>query len=110
MTDEERKQQAAAAEEYVKQRVATQLQAAERAAKQEAEERANAQLRAASSARKKELCALQAVCLRYASSRQACATAGNYNLCMSIKVGADGGKIDPCTDNGNVLYPPDDMP
>jgi hypothetical protein len=54
-------------------------------------------------------CRLRSVCSKFAEVRQACATAGNYKLCVEIKMGADAMPSYPCMSDGTVdptvLYP-----
>jgi hypothetical protein len=57
------------------------------------------------------LCRLRRICPDYADARQACATAGNLDRCLSIKLGdANFGLIGACTHDGHVLVPADKMP
>jgi len=61
-------------------------------------------------ARVKELCRARDLCTRYANYRQECATAGNFDLCLNVKMGDDAAKIGACTNNGNLLTEPPNMP
>ena len=71
----------------------------------------NAQLRAAAAERSRSLCKLQAVCARYGAARQQCATAGNFENCINVKIGDDDfDEIGSCTNDGSIRYPPDDVP
>jgi hypothetical protein len=55
--------------------------------------------------RTKELCAIKAVCEKYGEVRQQCATAGNYQNCLQIKMGTgDYDKVEACTEDGKPLY------
>jgi hypothetical protein len=61
---------------------------------------------------RKGYCSLRSICSKYAQVRQACATAGNYNNCVSIKMDADQWRVGSCSNDGDVvvLGPKDDMP
>ena len=50
------------------------------------------------------LCDLKPICLDYAKARQNCATAGNYKMCMEIKLGNDRywQTKENCTDTGEL--------
>lgn len=55
--------------------------------------------------RTKELCTIKAVCEKYGEVRQQCATAGNYQNCLQIKMGTeDYDKVEACTEDGKPLY------
>jgi hypothetical protein len=58
------------------------------------------------------LCKAKNLCPDYAKVRQECAIAGNYKMCMEIKLGQENylesGKI--CTPDGQVNYPSDKVP
>lgn len=57
------------------------------------------------------LCHQEAVCERYGPARQECATAGNYNNCITIKLGSlDASTVDACTEDGKLAFRPSDMP
>jgi hypothetical protein len=45
------------------------------------------------------LCKAQAICRRYAMVRQECATAGDFNLCIRVKMAGD---VASCEDNGDL--------
>jgi hypothetical protein len=60
--------------------------------------------------RKRNLCNLQAVCTKYGDTRQSCATAGNYNTCLNVKMSNDIGVVSLCTNDGRIANPPNDMP
>jgi hypothetical protein len=49
------------------------------------------------------LCHLKSVCAKYGEVRQACATAGDYKLCVNIKMGSDAGDIIACDNEGTVI-------
>ena len=59
--------------------------------------------------RKTELCRAASICSSYAKARQECAVAGNYDQCMSIRFSGPS-PIYECTNDGKLMYPPDDMP
>jgi hypothetical protein len=69
------------------------------------EEAANAQ-------RQKLVCHIKDVCEMYASARQECAIAGNFELCVRVKVGdANSALIANCSNDGKLLaYRPEDVP
>ena len=78
-----------------------QLSAAQTVARDEA-------IRAAKDAK---LCHIKDVCGKYKQARQDCATAGNFRLCIEIKLGRQSfSPIEQCTDDGNMIYYPPDMP
>jgi len=58
----------------------------------------------------KELCRTKDLCTRYAMSRQECATAGNFDLCLNVKMGDDVANISGCTNQGKLKSEPPDMP
>jgi hypothetical protein len=60
--------------------------------------------------RQKMLCRLRSLCSKFGDARQACATAGNYKMCINIKMGADAVDSYECTDDGAVSGQPNDMP
>ena len=62
--------------------------------------------------RTKVLCKLGSICSRYGAVRQECATAGNFNNCVRVKMGdADSSQIDNCTQDGKLAYvSPDGTP
>ncbi|WP_448955734.1 hypothetical protein [Labrys neptuniae] len=53
----------------------------------------------------KNICPAEFACSTYAKTRQDCATAGDFNNCVRIKMGADYGLTSWCTDDGNVTVP-----
>jgi len=56
------------------------------------------------------MCWQQKVCKEYAHVRQECATAGNFDTCVGVKMGdEDGNTVDQCTHDGKLAYPPPDM-
>jgi hypothetical protein len=69
--------------------------------------------RAAANELKHSRCRLQSMCEKYGEVRQRCATAGNFDNCIKVKMGsANIGKYD-CTDDGKVAWigsTPADMP
>jgi hypothetical protein len=44
------------------------------------------------------------------TTRLADAAAGNYDSCISIKMGSDIGLISQCSSDGNLRFPPKDTP
>jgi hypothetical protein len=66
--------------------------------------------RAAAISRLRDLCTIRSICSKYASARQECATAGNFDQCMKIKMGDDAWKVGSCTSDGNYRNAPPDMP
>jgi hypothetical protein len=60
--------------------------------------------------RQKTLCRLLSLCSKFGDARQACATAGNYKMCIDIKMGADAMDRYPCKNDGAVFDQPNDMP
>jgi hypothetical protein len=77
-------------------------------AHQEAEER-KAPTVALQSQRYKNLCHTAAVCTKYATTRQECATAGSFRTCIDVKMGDDAAIIGACTNEGGLLSQPVDM-
>jgi hypothetical protein len=65
----------------------------------------------AQSQRNKSLCHMAAVCAKYATTRQECATAGNFDTCINVKMGDDTANISACTNDGELYEgEPTDMP
>ncbi len=56
------------------------------------------------------LCRAWQTCQDYSSARQECAVAGDFNNCLRIKLGEDIARVSDCASDGNLLYPPSDMP
>jgi hypothetical protein len=52
---------------------------------------------------KNTLCHAQMLCGKYSSVRQECALAGDFNNCVSIKMGNDGMWEYPCTYDGRLI-------
>lgn len=51
------------------------------------------------------------MCAKYGSARQECATAGNFDHCIAVKMGDIGvNDIDWCSNDGSLAEPPNDMP
>jgi hypothetical protein len=68
-----------------------------------------AELEVATKARKEQeaitalRCKAKSICKKYGTVRQECATAGNYNNCLRIKMGSEAyGYIGMCTEEGGV--------
>ena len=60
---------------------------------------------------KKYLCRLKTVCKTYATVRQDCATAGNFNNCINVKMGDDDAAMTgSCSNDGKPLYPQAKVP
>jgi hypothetical protein len=61
--------------------------------------------------RDKNLCRVQSVCAKYSAVRQECATAGNFENCIRVKMG-DGAfmEIGRCANDGTVYFAPANMP
>jgi hypothetical protein len=59
---------------------------------------------------KRQFCRLRSACPLFAKVRQECATAGNYKLCVNIKMGDDASLIEFCTNEGHVAYKPNNFP
>jgi hypothetical protein len=49
------------------------------------------------------LCHLKSVCAKFGAVREACATAGDYKLCVNIKMGSDAEDMIACGNDGTVL-------
>jgi hypothetical protein len=65
---------------------------------------------AAQTARTKSLCKAKAECSEYAAARQACATAGNFDTCMGIKMENYSSAQYDCTNDGKLISSPADLP
>jgi hypothetical protein len=64
-----------------------------------------------SSERNVRLCHYKARCAEYATARQACATAGNFDTCMGIKLNGGYSLLkNMCSGDGNFAIPINDMP
>jgi hypothetical protein len=77
------------------------------------EDAQHAQIKAAQQAtldRQKTLCRLLSLCSKFGEARQACATAGNYKMCIDIKMGANAMDRYPCMNDGAVFGQLNDMP
>ena len=59
---------------------------------------------------KKTLCRMPEVCTNYGATRLECATAGNFNNCIHVKMGRDAWAIDECSDEGELAVPSRDTP
>jgi len=68
-----------------------------------------AQTQAAAAERRRQYCRDASICEKYSTSRQECASAGNFDTCMSVKMGDDLGVAGQCTNDGALQYPPTDM-
>ena len=81
---------------------AAEMQAAnqQRAAEMQA---ANQQRAAAAAQRNRQLCMYEVICEKYGKVRQECATAGNFNTCIEVKMGNQSGLLYHCTNDGGVL-------
>jgi hypothetical protein len=55
-------------------------------------------------------CHKQLICNRYRSARQECAVAGNFENCLHVKIGADFSATGSCSEDGELLDTPIDMP
>lgn len=53
------------------------------------ETRFDAEVRVRNAEVRRRLCHLKSMCFEYASARQACATAGNFDNCIMVKMGDD---------------------
>jgi len=84
------------------------IQESERAAHSQREA---AQQHRAQQARVGQLCHLYYVCGGLPKARRDCATSGNFDNCVNIKMeGEDNLWMTECTADGNVVSPPNDMP
>jgi hypothetical protein len=89
------------------------LDAAREAHQEEANRQAAESSRrtAAKTARAIELCRIKQVCANYAKIRQECAIAGNFWLCVDVRMGKQGfSPAAACTDDGQIVAPPTNMP
>ena len=64
---------------------------------------ANQQRAAAAAQRNRQLCMYEVICEKYGKVRQECATAGNFNTCIEVKMGNQSGLLYYCTNDGGVL-------
>jgi hypothetical protein len=55
----------------------------------------------------RDVCRHIATCAAYGRARQACATAGSFDTCMSVKLGT---VPLTCTDEGKLHWPPAELP
>jgi Skp family chaperone for outer membrane proteins len=60
----------------------------------------------AQSAETKRRCGKKAECAAFAAARQACATAGNFETCMRIKVADLPDALNACLNDGNYAWVP----
>jgi hypothetical protein len=61
--------------------------------------------------RTRSLCRYQAACKKYAEARQECAPAGNFTLCVNVKVEDKGTELaSVCNNDGTLKSAPTDMP
>jgi hypothetical protein len=68
-------------------------------------------LRAEETQRKRSVCHDEWVCTQYGSARQECATAGNFDNCISVKMGdQDAALTGMCTNDGELQDPPTHLP
>lgn len=86
-------------------RVRQKQEAAMQESQRQARERWDAQR-----TRTKALCKAKANCSLYAEARQTCATAGNYETCMSVKFDSYSTARLDCTNDGGLAYAPADLP
>jgi hypothetical protein len=71
-------------------------------ARQQAQDQAT-QTQTALTAKKKYLCSIKLACLKYGAVRQECATAGNFETCVEVKMGEPALRFtDECTADGGV--------
>jgi hypothetical protein len=81
------------------------------AAKQQTEQAEQDAAQEATDERNAPLCKQQSICQKYGVTRQECATAGNFDLCVSVKMGDDDfNEISSCNNDGSVSDPPDNSP
>jgi hypothetical protein len=59
---------------------------------------------------RRALCELRAVCEKYGATRLECATAGNFNTCLTVKMGKNYSNVWACDDEGKLISPPKKMP
>jgi hypothetical protein len=83
----------------------TRLQAENVAARaQRAQEAQDDSVRAAQHERNKIFCKLRDVCEQFGNDRQECATAGNFENCLRVKMGDDNYDLrGSCTDDGKIV-------
>jgi hypothetical protein len=60
--------------------------------------------------RNRQLCRIKNACSAFADARQECATAGDFNHCLEIKLGTEFQFISLCSTEGEFVNAPDDMP
>jgi len=103
--------------EETKARLERQAQAQAQAAQSQAEasqRRAQtAQQEAQKSERRLQLCYYKGLCQNFSTARQARATAGNFDTCMSVKLGTPREAniaAAACANDGRFLLAPSDMP
>jgi hypothetical protein len=68
------------------------------------------ELRAAQIRRFKDICSTKTLCSQFASTRQVCATAGNLDTCMSIKMEGFSKAQYECNTDGTLRFAPADLP
>ena len=51
---------------------------------------------------KRQLCLYKRVCRKYASSRQDCAVAGDFQNCLQIRMGGEMRFVSECTNDGGI--------
>jgi hypothetical protein len=57
------------------------------------------------------LCHQKTICAKLPNIRQECATAGNFDNCIKVKIGdEDYSSVTYCTNEGNLAYTPENMP
>ncbi len=56
------------------------------------------------------LCHVKSLCAQYSIARQQCAVAGNFDNCVSVKMGNDLQSVGMCTNEGGLLNSPTDLP
>jgi hypothetical protein len=67
--------------------------------------------RAAQAERVAGICHIRRVCNDYGIARQECAVAGDFGLCLNVKMGRqDFPPASVCSDDGSIRSPPADMP
>lgn len=60
--------------------------------------------------RRRDLCHIKDVCSAFASARQECAVAGDFNRCLDIKLGHDLPFVSYCSADGELVNTPSDLP
>ncbi|MBZ9820171.1 hypothetical protein [Mesorhizobium sp. CA4] len=84
-----------------------QEQAAERAIASQARAKADQE----SQARHAHLCKWVDLCSKFGEARQACATAGDFQNCINVKLGDNAWVIgDNCSNDGSLINPQNDTP